>query len=250
MLTLYDNCNKTNFVLRCCCLALAKEDVSENAEMRNESTDVTSVDESDASRGRSRTKKATNESISCSRRKIRGQTPLGTRSYAAPEILTSIRNIGSSISSSIRLRTKQKSHKECISDYGMVADAYSVGTTISHLVTGIPPNIDADEFLASKNHPLKKLSRNIKKRFLDKGTTTKRAKYKLRSELPLDVNEVIRLLTHYDEKRRSTVRQARRLPWIKGDEENDVEVVESTDTTQTYLDTGGPMNFLSCSEYD
>ena len=224
--------------------------------MRNEVTDVTSVEESDASRGRSRTKKATNESISCSRRKIRGQTPLGTRNYAAPEILTSIRkvsqsisqSIGSSISSSIRRQTKHKSQKECISDYGMVADAYSVGTTISHLVTGIPPNIDADEFLASKNHPLKKLSRNIKKRFLDKGT--KRAKYKLKSELPLDVNEVIRLLTHYDERRRSTVRQARRLPWIKGDEEDNVEIEESTDTTQTYLDTGGPMNFLSCSEYD
>jgi len=221
--------------------ALAKEDITENAIASNDGTAVTSTDESDkTSRGRSRTR---DDSISCSRRKMRGQTPLGTRSYAAPEMFTTIRKVTQSISSSIhRRRTKQKSESECISDYGMVADAYSVGTTISHLVTGIPPNIDADEFVASKNHPLKKLSRNIKKCFSDK--STKRAKkYRLRSDLPLDINEVIRLLTHFDERRRSTVREARHLPWIKGNLE-DADIGESADV-QSFMDSGGPMVFLT-----
>ena len=226
----------------CCCLALSKEDITENAIKSDEETAVTVADKSETSRGRS---PARNDSISYSRRKLRGQTPLGTRSYAAPEMFTSIRKV---IDSSIhRLRTKQKS-EECISDYGMVADAYSVGTTISHLVTGIPPNIDADEFLASKNHPLKKLSRNIKKCFIDR-STTRAKKYRLRSDLPLDVNEVIRLLTHFDERRRSTVRQARRLPWIKGNDE-DVDIGETADTVQSFMETGGRMEFLQCSDYD
>mmetsp|Transcript_11194 Transcript_11194/g.16500 ORF Transcript_11194/g.16500 Transcript_11194/m.16500 type:complete len:423 (+) Transcript_11194:98-1366(+) len=225
--------------------ALAPEDITESKKLNEEATAVTVglAEETETSRGR--TSRVTDDSVS--RRKLRGLTPLGTRSYAAPEILTGIRKVSQSISSSFhRRQTRRKSESECISDYGMVADAYSIGTTISHMITGIPPNIDADEFLASKNHPLKKLARKMKKCFSDKDT--KRAKqYRLRSDLPLDVNEVIRLLTHFDERRRCTVRYARSLTWIKGDEE-DVVNGESTDTVNSFMNTGAPMVYLRCTE--
>ncbi len=198
----------------------------------------------------SESKKSRGRSIgeSYSRRKVRDLSPLGTRSYAAPEILTGIRKIQESISSSFhRRRTRRNCVSECISDYGMVADAYSVGMTISHLVTGIPPNIEDDEFLASKNHPLKKFVRKMKGRFSDK-KTTRAKKYRLKSDLPLDVNEVIRLLTHFDSRRRCTVRYARSLPWIKGGDEEDADERESSAVVHSSMKAGGPVHYLQCSE--
>lgn len=122
----------------------------------------------------------------------------------------------------------------------MVADAYSVGVTICHLITGVPPDADEDDFISSQNHPLKKIARKVKARLNDK--KGKRAKtYRRTSDLPLEVNEVIRLLTHYDARRRCTVRHARTLPWIKeGDK------VDTTDE-RSYMNTGGPVNHLRCS---
>lgn len=208
-------------------------------------TAVESADKPKTSRGRSFTRRDFDDS----RRKLRGLTPLGTRSYAAPEILTGIRKVTQSISDSLHGRQTKptaKQTRENESDYGMVADAYSVGTTISHLVTGIPPNMDDDEFIASKNSLIKKFARKMKKRLSDKGT--KRAKkYRLRSGLPLDVIEVIRLLTHFDERRRCTVRFARSLIWIHGDEEV-VDNGENTDMVHSFMNAGGPMVYLKCSE--
>lgn len=229
-------------------LALSPKDITESTKENKEETAVNLDDNKPkTSRGRSFTRKDIGDS--CSRRKLRGLTPLGTRSYAAPEILTGIRKVTQSISDSLHGRqTKQpnKQTRENESDYGMVADAYSVGTTISHLVTGIPPNMDGDEFIASKNSLIKKFARKMKKRISDKGT--KRAKkYRLRSDLPLDVNEVIRLLTHFDERRRCTVRFARSLLWINGDEEV-VDSAESADMVHSFMNAGGPIVHLKCSE--
>ena len=69
---------------------------------------------------------------SCSRQVLRDLSPLGTRTYAAPEVLSGIRNvIQLHLDSSSRVRQKRRNSKsECTSDYGMVADAYSVGSTI------------------------------------------------------------------------------------------------------------------------
>ena len=68
---------------------------------------------------------------------------LGSRSYAAPEILTGIRNLLTSSTHSRKsdndaksTAKKRESLAECVSSYGMTADAFSVGTTIRHMVTG------------------------------------------------------------------------------------------------------------------
>ena len=235
-------------------IALAPQDIDESSKLDTASVTIAELKESESEnpRGRSRVREDLNMSGSYSRVKLRDMTPLGTRNYAAPEMLSGIRKVQQSISDSFhRRRTRRASASECISDYGMVADAYSIGTTISHLVTGIPPNINADEFLASKNHPLKKFARKMKGRFSDK-KTTRAKKYKLRSDLPLDVNEVIRLLTHFDARRRCTVRYARSLLWIKGDDDDDDDADKGNGSAmdQSFMKTGGPILHLHCSEND
>jgi hypothetical protein len=52
------------------------------------------------------------------------------------------------------------------------------------MVTGIPPNQDADEFLAAKNHPLKKFARKMKRRLNGGSKKSPRTKvYRHRNEL-------------------------------------------------------------------
>jgi len=43
---------------------------------------------------------------------------------------------------------RRESLAECVSSYGMVCDAFSVGTTIRHSITGVPPDKDVEEFIA------------------------------------------------------------------------------------------------------
>jgi len=51
--------------------------------------------------------------------------------YAAPEVLSGIKDVIQNIDSSCRRRLKRrKSSTNCTTNYGMVADAYSVGSTI------------------------------------------------------------------------------------------------------------------------
>jgi hypothetical protein len=50
------------------------------------------------------------------------------------------------------------SHSCTVLDYRMEVDAYSVGSTIRYMVTGVPPqHDDIDEYITSKNLPLKKI---------------------------------------------------------------------------------------------
>ena len=88
------------------------------------------------------------------------------------------------------------------------------------MVTGIPPNVNADEFLASKNNPVKKFAKKMKSCLGGgKGKEKSRSKiYRHRDELPLEINDAISSLTHFDTRRRCTVRNAINLPWIKGDD--------------------------------
>ena len=119
----------------------------------------------------------------------------------------------------------------------------------SHMVTGIPPNQGADEFFASRNNLLKKFVRKMKSRLCGgKSKKTSRTKmYRRPNELPLDIYEVISELTHYDKSKRCTVRNARNLSWLKGD---DVIVGGgSVAVAEEYpcMKTGSPMTYLRCS---
>lgn len=115
------------------------------------------------------------------------------------------------------------------------------------MITGIPPNQDPDEFFASKNNPIKKFASKMKKRMSGGKAKTSRTKiYRQRADLPLDINEVISQLTHYDASRRCTVRNAMNMTWIKNCEDGEADI------TKEYpcMKTGNPINYLSSSIAD
>ena len=66
-------------------------------------------------------------------------------------------------------KKKKKALSACVSNYGMVADAFSVGVTIRHMVTGVPPSENCEEYIAMKNHPLLNLGRMVIKFCHSKG---------------------------------------------------------------------------------
>jgi serine/threonine protein kinase len=89
------------------------------------------------SRGRSLARKDSALDASQSRKQIRDLSALGTRSYAAPEIISGLKRASSFLSLNSSSHGKDKpggSHKkvktrrslaECVSTFGMVADAFS-----------------------------------------------------------------------------------------------------------------------------
>eukprot|EP00571_Detonula_confervacea_P009793 CAMPEP_0172299316 /NCGR_PEP_ID=MMETSP1058-20130122/1672_1 /TAXON_ID=83371 /ORGANISM="Detonula confervacea, Strain CCMP 353" /LENGTH=446 /DNA_ID=CAMNT_0013008743 /DNA_START=197 /DNA_END=1537 /DNA_ORIENTATION=- len=195
------------------------------------------------SRGRSRTRVNLDSSVSHTR--IRDLSALGTRNYAAPEILSGVRNFADvsirSINDSVHKR-KKKTLGACVSDYGMDADAFSVGTTIRHMVTGVSPSINVEDFIASKNHPLKKLARSLKKR-VKKDHHKRVKKYRLSDDLPEDINDLIQILTHYSPSRRATVRSVTSHPWIQVS-----ATISPSQNKGKEVEHGGPILYLQCAE--
>ena len=170
---------------------------------------------------------------SMSRQIVRDLSALGQRSYAAPEITRGVRQFTSSLSISIhgsihrgRNSGKQSSRRdadsdrplaECVSDYGMVADAFSLGATCRYMLTGVPPHIAVDEFIAMQKTPIAKVSK-LASKALKKMTGKKEVRgknYRSVEELPPDAGQLIHSLTHWDPSKRTTVRGAKLFAWIR-----------------------------------
>lgn len=122
---------------------------------------------------------------------------------------------------------------------GCVGLGLSVGATIRHMVTGVPPDVDVDDFIASKNHPVRKLVRSLSKKV--KGGGKKRPKiYRTSLDLPMDVMDLIQGLTHYNPKQRATVRTCTRHPWI-------ASAMSPVDEREEVAH-GGPVVYLSVAQ--
>lgn len=114
-----------------------------------------------------------------------------------------------------------------------------MGATIRYMVTGVPPQYNVDEFIASKNNLLKSFVRALKRR---RQKNPKRSKtYRSSDELPNDVKELIRELTHYDSRKRATVRSAASYPWVLSD------VAYSEHTQCPPSKHLGPILYLKCA---
>ena len=191
-------------------------------------------------------------STSLSHNAIRGLSAVGNRNYAAPEMLKGIRSFkkklfnmsASSGKLSKELKEKQmheQSLANAISDYGMTADAYSVGTTLRFMLTGVPPNVSVDEFLSSKNSAMSKFGRSLKKS-LGKDKEKKKKRYKSTSELPREAARVVLGLTHWNETIRTTVRSARNYEWIKSS-----HTIKDESSHPSSNDHHGKIDFLKCA---
>jgi len=183
---------------------------------------------SDQRRGRSTTPKTTSLDQSISRIKIRSLSAVGNRNYAAPEIFKTIRRYHSNRSDTDSSTSSSKENDndpnvlplaEYVSDYGMVADAFSVGMTLRYVLTGVPPSERSiEDFIAMHNHPLLSMSRNFKKlsAFSKKSKNkVKRSKqFRSSEELSSDAKDLICGLTHGKDQNRATVRSVKNHAWI------------------------------------
>lgn len=184
---------------------------------------------------------------SVSRINVLDLSALGTRNYAAPEILTGVRKFAADLNDSLhgskRKAAKSQPLSECVSNYSMVADSFSVGATIRHALTGVPPGNDVDEYIASKNRPSKLFVKRIRKMLKKDGDDDNKLekRYRRSSDLPTEAKSLTQILTHYDIYQRATVRFANTHPWLKS------SAPEGSAEKPTASEHGGPIVFLECA---
>lgn len=174
---------------------------------------------------------------SISRFRINGLSAVGNRNFAAPEIKKGIRIFK-------RRGGKKKEENEplseCVSDYGMIVDAFSTGATIRFMCTGIPPQISVEEFMQEKNSAIRVLGRKLKKA-IKKDDDRRKKVYRSNNDLPSEAVRLILGMTHWNEKKRTTVRSARSYEWVASSHSAQNMRHDPSE------DSGGKLNFLNCA---
>ena len=155
---------------------------------------------------------------SISHNTIMDLSSLGNRNYAAPEILKTVHQKNSKESSSSRSnrasvsrnpdkgKNKREALTECVSNYGLVADSFSVGITMRYILTGVPPTMTVDEYVSSQSNVLALICS-----CLFSGNNKNKPKKRIRysTELPKELSTLVLGLTHWDANKRTTVRAAK-----------------------------------------
>ena len=188
--------------------------------------------------------------VSVSYLQVRDLSAVGARFFVAPEVLRGLRELGKvtmdRLGTSVHgpkshLEKVSKGPKKCVSDYGLTADAFSVGkmihawkrrpvvlisyldmssgTTIKYVVTGVPPESDIEEYLSSRNHPLRKAGRKVRERLFKKQNKGLTKQFRGLEELPANVFYLAMAMTHHDSRQRLSVRAASQHPWLAEPEE-------------------------------
>ena len=144
-----------------------------------------------------------NKRFSFERKPIRAMSAVGTRAYAAPEVM--------------KVR-KKSPHDEaltnCVSDYGFISDSYSVGSTIKVLLTGVPADVtDVMGFMSANSNPLLYILSAI---FTCSKKNKRRKRYKFLDETPKKARELIEKLMRTKADERLALPLAKNEQWIKG----------------------------------
>ncbi len=170
-----------------------------------------------------------NHRLSTTRAKMRSMSALGTKAYAAPEIKHKLRNK----TTADREKTNA-ALTECVADYGMIVDAYSVGWTVRVILTGVPPNATISQYV--KKGDGKEISEEMEEVgccCFGGGTANQpkvtKATFRVRDtdEMPKGATLFISALTKPNPEDRLSIREAQSHPWIRGDEkEESYEVVQ------------------------
>lgn len=184
--------------------------------------------------------------FSLSHAKVRDLSAVGNRNYAAPEIIRGVHekpgfhDHSCSVPSTHPEMKKEKdsSLAQFVSNYGMDADAYSLGMVLRYAFTGVPPGYDVSEYIAKKTNIFKKtingLGQVIKKK--EKKNPSKRKKnYRFSGQCPKGAYHLVRGLTAYDPVQRTTVRAARFYPWIIEIDERDGKSCEQISKEPVYF---------------
>jgi len=188
---------------------------------------------------------------------VRALSAVGNRMYAAPEITNGVRIFkkrGAGKNKNNQGGNQQEPLTECVSDYGMIVDAFSTGATIRYMCLGIPPQTSVEDFWREKNSLLRVVGRKVKKAITkkDTGTTKKRKKkYRADNDLPTEAVRLILGMTHWNAKKRTSVRSARSYDWIASSysmkNSNSSSSSEEHDTSPLSEDHGAKLDFLKCA---
>ena len=146
-----------------------------------------------------------------SRHIVRSLSALGNRGYAAPEVKHA-RKKDSADQKSCDL-TVNATLAPFVSDYGLVADAFSVGSTIRFILTGVSPFESVEEVIASHNNPVNKAARWIRGKLKKKGVKPKK-RYRSSADIPVEAVRLVKGLTQPNASKRTTVRDARLDPYV------------------------------------
>lgn len=170
---------------------------------------------------------ALDNDVSVSKIQVVDLASVGNRNYAAPEILKTLH--------------KQKGNPSGhnVSNYGMTADAYSMGALLRYMLTGVPPEYTIEEYIARKNNfvttaanflssltlfSCRSKAKSAKESDgLDK-KTHRRKRFKRNDSVPKEAANLVHLMTMRDTQHRLTIRSAQAHPWIKLKEESDPSV--------------------------
>ena len=169
---------------------------------------------------------ANDRRISLTQQKVRSMSALGTKAYAAPEIKHKLRN-----KTTADHEKTNAALTECVADYGMIVDAYSVGWTLRVVLTGVPPNSTISKYMRKYDgqEPSEEEFDEIVcccpslfgPPTLEESTRkSSKPNFRVRDtdEMPREATFFISALTKKDPEQRMSIRQAQLHTWIRGDE--------------------------------
>jgi serine/threonine protein kinase len=191
------------------------------------------------------TKNGSYRRASTARHKVRSMSALGTKAYAAPEIRKQLRH-----KTSEDFGKANAAMTDCVADYGMIVDAYSVGWTLRVAMTGVPPNFSLSEYMQQRENVV--MLRGDEHKSTDEVDMcccmAKEFKpmIKIRdpADIPYDATLLIAQMTEKRPEDRMTVREAQIQPWITGDEDEEQYVLPQGDVPSAH---GDPVIPLDCA---
>jgi len=184
-------------------------DLNDAVDPRN-LTRTASIDRSDKEMRSSRRsgRNSLNASVSKSVSRFHmNMSAVGNRYYAAPEIVGGVKKATRS-----QRAGDDPMHKilaENAADYGMIADAFSVGCILRYVWTGVPPSENVNEYINAQTGFLAMLCGMC---FSKEEKKTKR--YRYNNEIPQDIGMVIKSLSIRDKFKRMTLRACSESPVI------------------------------------
>jgi len=186
-------------------------------------------------------KPAGGKRLSHARHNVRSMSALGTKAYAAPEIRKQLRH-----KTEADFEKENAAMTECVADYGMIVDAYSVGWTLRVAITGVPPNFTISEYMKERDtvvledeeveEPAGFCCFGGKKKLL--------VRVRDPSMIPREATLLITSMVEKKPEDRMTVREAQNHPYIVGPPDESTYIPPSGDFPSKH---GDPVVPLTCA---
>jgi serine/threonine protein kinase len=183
------------------------------------------------------------------RQQVRSMSALGTKAYAAPEIRKELRHKNVE-----DFKKANAAMTECVADYGMIVDAYSVGWTLRVALTGVLPQFTISEYMEEREGvELEQPGDDDEIYKHPEGcccfVTEELPIVRIRdpSMLPAAATLLITRLTEKNPEDRMTVREAQNDPYVSG-EADDNDPLYSIPSGDVPSGHGDPVVPLECAK--